>query len=243
MKNLKLNTITLSALAALGLATLPAQAESEFRQHGAHVHGEVEFNVAQDGNELLIEIVAPGADVVGFERAPETDAEKAALKQAIEKLEQPESLFTLAANANCSVEYKSVSHTLGEGSHSDHDHHSHDDHNHDEHKHDHDDHNHDEHKHDHDDHNHDEHKHDHDDHDHDEHKHDHDHDHDHDHHAGHGEFTVEYHFACDNINNLTQLETSWLEKFEQTHKISVNILTDRVQGGATLEGTTNRFDL
>ncbi|MGR5252654.1 zinc uptake protein ZrgA [Vibrio astriarenae] len=233
MKNLKLNTITLSALAALGLATLPAQAESEFRQHGAHVHGEVEFNVAQDGNELLIEIVAPGADVVGFERAPETDAEKAALKQAIEKLEQPESLFTLAANANCSVEYKSVSHTLGEGSHSDHDHHSHDDHNHDEHKHDHDDHNHDEHKHDHDDHNHDEHKHDH----------DHDHDHNHDHHGGHGEFTVEYHFTCDNINNLTQLETSWLEKFEQTHKISVNILTDRVQGGATLEGTTNRFDL
>ncbi len=205
MKMKKLNAITLATLSSCALFSVAAQANDEFRQHGAHVHGEVEFNVAQDANELLIEIVAPGADVVGFERAPETNAEKQALQQAIATLEQPEQLFSFPANANCALEYKSVSHTLGGDEHDGHDH--------------------------------DEHKH----HDHDEHKH---HDHDHDHaHDGHGEFTIEYHFECGNIENLTQLETSWMEKFEQTHKISVNILTDRVQGGATLEGSSNRFSL
>ncbi|GAL14222.1 cobalt-zinc-cadmium resistance protein CzcD [Vibrio astriarenae] len=247
MKMKKLNAITLATLSSCALFSVAAQANDEFRQHGAHVHGEVEFNVAQDANELLIEIVAPGADVVGFERAPETEAEKQALQQAIATLEQPEQLFSFPANANCALEYKSVSHTLGGDEHDGHDHDEHKHHDHDEHKH----HDHDEHKHhDHDEHkhhDHDEHKHhDHDEHkhhDHDEHKH-HDHDHDHDHaHDGHGEFTIEYHFECGNIENLTQLETSWMEKFEQTHKISVNILTDRVQGGATLEGSSNRFSL
>lgn len=41
-------------------------ANEEFRQHEAHVHGHVEFNIAQDGQDLLIEITAPGADVVGL---------------------------------------------------------------------------------------------------------------------------------------------------------------------------------
>ncbi|MGL6261337.1 ZrgA family zinc uptake protein, partial [Vibrio sp. WXL210] len=139
MKKLKLDTLALSTLTAFGLTATPVLADSEFRQHGSHVHGEVELNVAQDANELLIEIVAPGADVVGFEHAPKTEQEEAALKQAIAKLEQPTSLFTLTANANCSVEHVSVTHTLGEDSLDHHDHghdeHKHDDHDHDEHKH------------------------------------------------------------------------------------------------------------
>jgi len=78
-------------------------------------------------------------------------------------------------------------------------------------------------------------------HDHEEHGHDH-HDH-HDHHDGHGSFTIEYHFACENIQQLEQLETKWFEKFEQTNKASVNILTDRVQGGATLDASNTRLGL
>ncbi|QSA19144.1 DUF2796 domain-containing protein, partial [Vibrio furnissii] len=49
-----------------------AFAHEEFRQHDAHVHGQVELNIAQDAHDLLIEITAPGADVVGFEHAPKT---------------------------------------------------------------------------------------------------------------------------------------------------------------------------
>ncbi|GAL37818.1 cobalt-zinc-cadmium resistance protein CzcD [Vibrio maritimus] len=43
-----------------------AVAEDQFRQHDAHVHGHVEFNIAQDGQDLLVEITAPGADVVAL---------------------------------------------------------------------------------------------------------------------------------------------------------------------------------
>ncbi|WP_159739538.1 zinc uptake protein ZrgA [Vibrio atypicus] len=189
----------LSPLAALVALTISHSvvAEEGFRQHDAHVHGEVELNIAQDGQELLIEITAPGADVVGFEHAPENDQQKQTLAQAVKTLNSANLVFSLTQAADCQLSHYSVSHTLedkhGEHNHDEHhDHKGHGEHDHDEH-HDHkghDDHDHDEH-HDHkghDDHNHDEH-HDHkghDDHDHDEH---HDHkghdDHDHDEHHDH----------------------------------------------------------
>ncbi|MDR9826859.1 DUF2796 domain-containing protein [Vibrio sp. FNV 38] len=230
MKNTKLNAITMAAISSCAFFSVTSQANDEFRQHGAHVHGEVELNIAQDANELLIEIIAPGADVVGFERAPTTEQEKQTLQAAIALLEQPMKLFTLPASASCSVEYVAVSHSLGgdEHDHGEHDH-AHDE------KHDHDAHDHEDHDHaHHDDHAHDE-KHDHDAHDHE--------DHDHAHHSGHGEFTIEYRFSCENIDQLKQVETSWFDKFEQTEKVSVNILTDRVQGATTLNASSQGFEL
>ncbi|WP_139312245.1 ZrgA family zinc uptake protein, partial [Vibrio ponticus] len=115
---------------ALGLVFAhSAIAEDGFRQHDAHVHGEVEFNIAQDGNELLVEITAPGADVVGFEHAPENDAQKQALEKAVAKLNQATDVLSISAAANCQVEHVAVSHTLGEDEHAHHDHdHDHDHH-------------------------------------------------------------------------------------------------------------------
>ncbi|WP_438895060.1 ZrgA family zinc uptake protein, partial [Bacillus cereus group sp. BC243] len=55
--------------------------------------------------------------------------------------------------------------------------------------------------------------HDHSDHAHHDHKHDHDHDHDdhkhHDHKHQHGEFTAQYHYQCENVGALTQINTEW----------------------------------
>ncbi|KOO16977.1 zinc-binding protein, partial [Vibrio xuii] len=152
-----MNKITPIALGITLAVSSFAQAEEGFRQHSAHVHGVVEFNIAQDANELLMEITAPGADVVGFEHAPQTDEQKHQLEAAVTQLKDANSIFTLAASAGCKIEHKSVTHTLGEDSHKGHDHHDdhkghdhHDDHeHHDEHQgHDHhDDHeHHDEHK-------------------------------------------------------------------------------------------------
>ncbi|MEF1289468.1 zinc uptake protein ZrgA [Vibrio sp. M260118] len=202
-----------------------AHAEEGYRQHDAHVHGQVEINIAQDGKELLMEITAPGADVVGFEHAPKTDEQKHQLEDAVAKLKQASNVFTLAKGAGCQVEHQSVSHTLGGDEHEKHE--GHDHHDHDDHKdHDH----HDDHK-DHD-HDHDDHKgHDH----HDDHKdHDHGHDHEgHDHesheHGGHGEFTVEYHFECSDISKLNNIETQWFSHFPSTELIKVNVLTDTKQ--------------
>ena len=197
-------------LAVSGLA----HAEEGYRQHGAHVHGQVEINIAQDGKELLMEITAPGADVVGFEHAPKTDEQKHQLEDAIAKLEQASNIFTLAKAAGCKVEHQSVSHTLG-GEHHDHDH---------DHDHDH-----------HDDHAHDKHKHEDKHHDHDDHKgHDHHEGHDHHDHGGHGEFTVEYHFDCNDISALNGIETQWFSHFPNTESLKVNVLTDTKQAALEL---------
>ncbi|OQQ04442.1 zinc-binding protein [Vibrio splendidus] len=194
-------------------------ANEEFRSHDAHVHGQVEVNIAQDGQELLVEVTAPGADVVGFEHAPETAEQKKVFEQAIAQLNKPEELFSFN-NASCTLKFKSVANTL-EGDHDDHEGHDHAKHDHDDHK-----------DHDHAEHDHDDHKgHDHAEHDHDDHK-DHDHaEHDHDDHSegGHGEFTVEYHYQCSDVAKLDTVSTQWFSKFGNTEKMTVNLLTDTAQ--------------
>ena len=98
-------------------------ANEEFRSHEAHVHGKVEVNIAQDGQELLVEVTAPGADVVGFEHAPETAEQKKVFEQAIAQLNKPEELFGFN-NASCTLKFKSVTNTLKDD-HDDHEGHDH----------------------------------------------------------------------------------------------------------------------
>ena len=181
-------------------------ANEEFRSHDAHVHGQVEVNIAQDGQELLVEVTAPGADVVGFEHAPESAEQKKVFEQAIAQLNKPDELFSFN-NASCTLKFKSVTNTL-EGEHDEHEGHDHAEHDHDDHK-----------------------DHDHAEHDHDDHEgHDH-HDHEgHDHsQGGHGEFTVEYHYECSDVAKLDTVSTQWFSKFSNTEKMTVNLLTDTAQ--------------
>ncbi|MEZ9981812.1 DUF2796 domain-containing protein [Vibrio cyclitrophicus] len=186
-------------------------ANEEFRSHEAHVHGKVEVNIAQDGQELLVEVTAPGADVVGFEHAPKTAEQKALFEQAIAQLNKPEELFGFN-NTSCTLKFKSVTNTL-EGDHDDHEGHDHAEHDHDDHE-----------GHDHAEHDHDDHEgHDHAEHDHDDHE-----GHDHSE-GGHGEFTAEYHYQCSDIANLNTVNTQWFSKFSNTKSMTVNLLTDSVQ--------------
>ncbi|MEI8631636.1 DUF2796 domain-containing protein [Vibrio sp. PP-XX7] len=69
------------------------------------------MNIAQDAEALLIEITAPGADVVGFEHAPQSSAEHKALDQAIERLEQADQLITINPDAGCHIESSHVQQT------------------------------------------------------------------------------------------------------------------------------------
>nr|WP_102525818.1 DUF2796 domain-containing protein [Vibrio lentus]PMJ56584.1 hypothetical protein BCU20_19510 [Vibrio lentus] len=147
-------------------------ANEEFRSHEAHVHGKVEVNIAQDGQELLVEVTAPGADVVGFEHAPETAEQKKVFEHAIAQLNKPEELFGFN-NAGCTLKFKSVTNTL-EGDHDDHEGHDHSE-------------------------------------------------------GGHGEFTVEYHYQCSDIEKLDTVNTQWFSKFGNTKSMTVNLLTDSAQ--------------
>ncbi|WP_434527737.1 zinc uptake protein ZrgA [Vibrio sp. K4] len=219
----------------IGLSLAATANAEEYRQHEAHVHGHVEFNIAQDGKDLLIEITSPGADVVGFEHAPENAEQEQALKQAIAALKDTDKLFAINQQAKCVIDDVHVSHTLGQDSHEGHDHHDHEGHDHD--KHDHEGHDHDKHDHDHDHEHkgHDEHAHDnHEGHEgHEGHEH-HDHEgHDHEH-GGHGEFTVEYRYHCDSVADLNSIDTTWFKQFPATESISANLFTDTTQSATTL---------
>ncbi|HHP0459843.1 TPA: zinc uptake protein ZrgA [Vibrio harveyi] len=208
----------------IGLSLTATANAEEYRQHEAHVHGHVEFNIAQDGKDLLIEITSPGADVVGFEHAPENAEQENALNNAIAALKDTNKLFAINQQAKCIIEDVHVAHTLGEESHEGHDHHDHEGHDHD--KHDHEGHDHDKHDHDkHKDHDHDDH------HDHDGHEHHEGHDHEH---GGHGEFTVEYRYHCDSVADLNSIDTTWFKQFPATESISVNLFTDTTQSATNL---------
>ncbi|WP_281222941.1 zinc uptake protein ZrgA [Photobacterium sanguinicancri] len=195
--------------------------ESEYRQHGAHVHGVVELNIAQDANALLVEITAPGADVVGFEHAPKNDQQKKELDNALKTLAQPLQLLTFSADAQCTLVDTVVTETLTahDDKHGDHDSHDHNEHEH----------------HDHDSHDHDEHAH-----------HDHDHDHDHDHEDGscngqHGEFSAQYTFNCDNIETLTDMQSDWFKHFATTEKITIQAITNKGQKAGQLTPAQTQF--
>ena len=67
--------LRLSAAVLLGaLLTAPAA----IAEQKPHVHGHWQMNAAIDGDHLQIELIAPGADVVGFEHEARTAEEKAA---------------------------------------------------------------------------------------------------------------------------------------------------------------------
>jgi hypothetical protein len=109
-----------SRIATLGLigtlCALPAAAEEASRQLGAHEHGHGTFNMAVEGNRVLIELEAPGADIVGFEHPAESAEDKAAIEQAEAVLSKPLALFVVPAAAGCSVDSVDID-LVGEAHH------------------------------------------------------------------------------------------------------------------------------
>lgn len=93
----------LAALLLIGAAaTLPVVGKAH-RELGAHEHGRGTLNIAIEGNKVTMELEVPGADIVGFEHAPKTAREKAAVEKAKAQLAAPLTLFKLPAAADCRV--------------------------------------------------------------------------------------------------------------------------------------------
>ena len=118
--------VTTLGLVAMSLLTIPAFAEDGHRELGPHVHGHGTLNIAIEGKRVSMELEVPGMDIVGFEHAPSTDDQKAAVEKAKTRLEKPLGMFSLPAAAGCTVAEAKVA---IEAEHGDHDG---DDHKHDE---------------------------------------------------------------------------------------------------------------
>ena len=116
-------------LLALPFALLPGfvlAAEQHDHDHhdrlGAHEHGAAELDAALDGSMLEIELRSPAMNLVGFEHAPSSDADKRKIADARERLEQPDALFGLPAAAGCKLAETELESPLFEGEAHDHDH-------------------------------------------------------------------------------------------------------------------------
>ncbi|WP_164887187.1 DUF2796 domain-containing protein [Hahella sp. KA22] len=75
----------------------------EFEQHGAHVHGAATMNLALEEGNLVVELESPAMNLVGFEHAPATDAERQQVEKAAVLLNKGEELFGLTPAAGCKL--------------------------------------------------------------------------------------------------------------------------------------------
>lgn len=98
------------------------------RQHGAHEHGVVQLNIAQEGKRLLIELNSPAMNMVGFEHTPRSAQERHAVQQAVATLKQAGQLFVMSPAADCqSISVVVDSPLLADGHKTHEAHHGHDD--------------------------------------------------------------------------------------------------------------------
>lgn len=93
----------ISSFIGISTATLfasPVMAETH--SHDAHVHGEAILNLVIDGNELLLELESPAANLLGFEHAPQNQVQKQQLKKTQSLLSNVDSLVELGS-LNCQL--------------------------------------------------------------------------------------------------------------------------------------------
>ena len=116
------------ALAVLMItASAPAVSETGHNHGapiGAHIHGHSTLNIAIEDNQIEMELEAPGSDIVGFEHAATSEADKLKLKAAKTDLSAPLKLFTLSSGAVCKATSIDVHYTKDndEADHAGHDH-------------------------------------------------------------------------------------------------------------------------
>lgn len=206
---------------ALGLTLIAAGfATAQTRELDSHQHGHGTLNIAIEGSALVMELEAPGADIVGFEHAAESAEDRAVVDAAIADLAKPLDLFVLPADAGCTVTAAAAS-LIGEDDH--HDEHGHEDE--DDHK--------DEHAHE-DDHK-DEHAHEGED--------------DHGDHAGesgeesHTEFHAEYALTCADPSAIDAINFAYFKRFPNAVELDIQMISDKGAKGFEVESDDPLLDL
>ncbi len=92
----------LSLLTVVAVIAAPSFAE-DVRQAKSHEHGVGQLDIAFEGTKISMELHAPGADIVGFEYAPKSEADLEKIDAAIAKLAKPLDLVGLPVGAGCTV--------------------------------------------------------------------------------------------------------------------------------------------
>lgn len=111
MPTLCTETLATLATAAALLAHLPAAQAAE-----AHVHGIAKLDIAVESTRLSVHLDSPLDNLLGFEHAPRTDAERKQVDAAVAKLKDAAAMFRIDPAAQCTpavVELASAALKLG----------------------------------------------------------------------------------------------------------------------------------
>lgn len=73
----------------------------EKRELTAHQHGHGSLNIAIEGKNIAMELIAPGSDIVGFEHEARTAEDKKRVETATQSLKAPSKLFVFSKQAGC----------------------------------------------------------------------------------------------------------------------------------------------
>jgi hypothetical protein len=105
MKHPNILFSALSLLLALSANNLYAE---EHEEHGAHEHGAAKLSLAVGAEGIDIMLESPATNIVGFEHAATTNADKQKLADAKKKLEAGADLFAFNAEAGCTLKSAEV---------------------------------------------------------------------------------------------------------------------------------------
>lgn len=70
----------------------------------SHEHGVASLNLVLEGQNLVLELASPAANIVGFEYMPTRSEDLARVTQARQRLEQAQTLFIFSEVAGCLLE-------------------------------------------------------------------------------------------------------------------------------------------
>jgi Protein of unknown function (DUF2796) len=93
-----------SLILATLLAAAPAFAADTAEQHPAHQHGAASLEISLEGRTLQVALDGPADNLLGFEHAARTEAEKQTLARAEQRLRQPAELFATPPAAQCQAQ-------------------------------------------------------------------------------------------------------------------------------------------
>ena len=223
-------TVMARSAATLLALCFSVAANATEREHAAHEHGVGQLNIAIEGQEVEIELVSPGADIVGFEHEAESEGDKAAVERALSSLKDADALFAFPPAAQCQIEEAEVESAQLD----DHDHHD-EKHEHGEEEAEEEDHDHHGEKHEHGEEEAEEEDHDH-------HGEKHEHGEEEAEEEEHAEFHAHYHFECANPANLTHVDIKFFETFPSARELDVQAISPRGQSARELTPDAARLE-
>jgi hypothetical protein len=86
------------ALLALFVAPMLAYATGK-----AHVHGVAKLDIAVEAKKITVQLESPLDNLLGYERAPRTDAERKQADALVAKLKAAETMFRIDPAAQCTL--------------------------------------------------------------------------------------------------------------------------------------------